>query len=48
MQKTFHKIRAFSLVDQEGKAFTEKNLDGKIVWPIFSLPPAPAFAQKWQ
>lgn len=27
---SFHKIRAFSLVDQEGATFTEKNLDGKI------------------
>ena len=28
--KSFHKVRAFNLVDQQGKAFTDKNLDGKI------------------
>ncbi len=26
----FHKIRAFSLIDQEGKDFTEKNIENKI------------------
>jgi protein SCO1 len=29
-KETFHAIRKFNLTDQEGNAFTEKNLDGKI------------------
>lgn len=29
-KENFHKIRAFNLIDQHGKAFTEKNIDNKI------------------
>ncbi len=44
--KTFHAIRSFNLVDQEGKAFTEKDLDGKIAVVDFFFTSCPGICPK--
>ncbi|EOR95876.1 hypothetical protein ADIARSV_0938 [Arcticibacter svalbardensis MN12-7] len=46
--KTFHAIRKFNLIDQEGENFNEKIWMGKFVWQIFFSPPAQAFVPKWR
>ncbi len=43
---TFHAIRKFSLTDQEGKSFTEKNLDGKICVADFFFTTCPGICLK--
>lgn len=45
-EKTFHAIRKFNLIDQEGKAFTEKNLDGKICVADFFFTSCPGICPK--
>lgn len=45
-EDTFHKIRAFKLTDQEGKIFTEKNLDGKICIVDFFFTSCPGICPK--
>lgn len=44
--KAFHAIRNFNLVDQEGIAFTEKNLDGKITVVDFFFTSCPGICPK--
>jgi protein SCO1/2 len=44
--ETFHKIRPFTLVDQEGKSFSEKNLDGKITVVDFFFTSCPGICPK--
>jgi protein SCO1 len=44
--KTFHAVRKFNLVDQEGNAFTEKNLDGKICVADFFFTSCPGICPK--
>jgi protein SCO1 len=44
--KTFHSIRTFSLIDQEGKSFTEKNIDGKICVVDFFFTICPSICPK--
>lgn len=43
---TFHAIRNFNLVDQEGHAFTEKNLNGKISVANFFFTSCPGICPK--
>ena len=43
---TFHKIRPFSLVTQEGKTFTEKDLEGKICVADFFFTTCPGICPK--
>lgn len=43
---TFHNIRAFNLTDQEGNAFTEKNMDGKIAVVDFFFTSCPGICPK--
>ena len=43
---TFHKIRNFELIDQQGKAFTEKNLEGKIFIADFFFTTCPGICPK--
>lgn len=45
-ERTFHAIRAFNLTDQEGNAFTEKNLDGKICVADFFFTSCPGICPK--
>jgi protein SCO1 len=45
-KETFHAIRKFNLTDQEGKAFTEKNLDGKICVADFFFTSCPGICLK--
>jgi protein SCO1/2 len=42
----FHKIRPFTLKDQKGKVFTEKNLDGKICVVDFFFTTCPGIRPK--
>ncbi|EOR94473.1 SenC [Arcticibacter svalbardensis MN12-7] len=44
--KTFHAIRKFNLINQEGMAFTEKNLDGKICVADFFFTSCPGICPK--
>jgi protein SCO1 len=44
--KTFHAIRTFNLTDQQGNAFTEKNLDGKICVADFFFTSCPGICLK--
>ncbi|AWG20488.1 SenC [Flavobacterium faecale] len=44
--ETFHKIRPFNLVDQEGKVFSEKNLEGKITVVDFFFTSCPGICPK--
>ncbi len=44
--KTFHGIRKFNLTDQEGKRFTEKELDGKICVADFFFTVCPGICPK--
>lgn len=44
--ETFHKIRPFNLVDQEGKPFSEKNLEGKITVVDFFFTSCPGICPK--
>lgn len=43
---TFHAIRKFNLTDQEGNAFTEKNIDGKICVADFFFTSCPGICPK--
>jgi protein SCO1 len=43
---SFHKIRPFSLTDQMGKSFTEKNMDGKICVVDFFFTSCPGICPK--
>lgn len=43
---SFHKIRPFNLVDQEGKPFSEKELDGKITVVDFFFTTCPGICPK--
>ncbi|MCG9791684.1 SCO family protein [Flavobacterium algicola] len=43
---SFHKIRPFNLVDQEGELFTEKSLDGKISVVDFFFTTCPGICPK--
>lgn len=45
-KNSFHAIRKFSLIDQEGKAFTEKDLDGKITVADFFFTICPGICPK--
>ncbi len=45
-KETFHAIRKFNLTDQEGNAFTEKNLDGKICVADFFFTSCPGICLK--
>jgi protein SCO1 len=45
-EKIFHAIRKFNLIDQEGKTFTEKNLDGKICVADFFFTSCPGICPK--
>lgn len=45
-EKTFHAIRKFNLVDQEGITFTEKDLDGKICVADFFFTGCPGICPK--
>lgn len=45
-EKTFHAIRKFNLVDQEGNSFTEKNLEGKICVADFFFTSCPGICPK--
>jgi protein SCO1 len=45
-KETFHAIRKFKLTDQEGNAFTEKNLDGKICVADFFFTSCPGICLK--
>jgi protein SCO1 len=45
-KETFHAIRKFNLTDQEGNAFTEKNLDGKICIADFFFTSCPGICQR--
>lgn len=42
----FHKIRNFSLIDQKGKAFTQKNIEGKICVVDFFFTTCPGICPK--
>jgi protein SCO1 len=42
----FHTIRAFNLIDQEGKVFTEKNIDNKICVVDFFFTVCPGICPK--
>ena len=44
--KTFHKIRKFSLTDQEGNSFSEKNIEGKICVADFFFTSCPGICPK--
>ncbi|MCW2118149.1 SCO family protein [Flavobacterium sp. 7A] len=44
--ESFHKIRPFDLIDQEGKAFSELNLDGKITIVDFFFTSCPGICPK--
>ena len=44
--ESFHKIRTFKLVDQEGKVFSEKDLDGKIAVVDFFFTSCPGICPK--
>lgn len=44
--KSFHSIRNFTLTDQEGNSFTEKNLDGKICIVDFFFTSCPGICPK--
>ena len=44
--ETFHKIRPFNLVDQEGESFSEKNLEGKITVVDFFFTSCPGICPK--
>lgn len=43
---SFHKIRNFNLIDQKGKAFTEKNIEGKICVVDFFFTSCPGICPK--
>lgn len=43
---SFHKIRSFQLLDQEGKTFSEKNLDDKITVVDFFFTSCPGICPK--
>lgn len=43
---TFHKIRDFNLIDQEGNPFTEKDLEGKIYIADFFFTTCPGICPK--
>ena len=43
---SFHKIRSFNLIDQKGKEFTEKNIDGKISVVDFFFTTCPGICPK--
>ncbi|MBK8519301.1 MAG: SCO family protein [Saprospiraceae bacterium] len=43
---TFHSIRKFSLTDQEGQSFSEKDLDGKICVADFFFTSCPGICPK--
>ncbi len=45
-KKIFHAIRSFKLLDQQGAAFTEKNLDGKISVADFFFTSCPGICPK--
>ncbi len=45
-KNNFHSIRKFNLVDQEGKAFTAKDLDGKITVADFFFTICPGICPK--
>ena len=45
-KNTFHAIRRFNLLDQEGHVFTEKNLDGKISVANFFFTSCPGICPK--
>jgi protein SCO1 len=45
-KSTFHTIRKFNLTDQQGKSFTEKNLDGKICVADFFFTSCPGICLK--
>ncbi len=45
-KNTFHAIRKFNLMDQEGKTFTEKNIDGKICVADFFFTSCPGICPK--
>jgi protein SCO1 len=45
-KETFHAIRKFNLTDQEGNAFTEKNLEGKICVADFFFTRCPGICLK--
>jgi protein SCO1 len=45
-EKSFHAIRKFNLSDQEGKAFTEQNLTGKICVADFFFTACPGICLK--
>ena len=45
-KNSFHSIRKFNLIDQEGKAFTEKDLDGKITVADFFFTICPGICPK--
>jgi protein SCO1 len=45
-EKTFHSIRKFILIDQEGKTFIEKNLEGKICVVDFFFTSCPGICPK--
>lgn len=44
--ETFHKIRPFSLINQENQKFTEKDMDGKIVVADFFFATCPGICPK--
>ncbi len=43
---TFHSIRKFNLTDQDGNAFTEKDIDGKIIVADFFFTSCPGICPK--
>ncbi|MGA9637161.1 SCO family protein [Flavobacterium sp.] len=45
-EESFHKIRSFKLTDQEGKSFSEKDLDGKICVVDFFFTSCPGICPK--
>ncbi|UQD55814.1 SCO family protein [Flavobacterium sp. K5-23] len=45
-EESFHKIRPFNLTDQEGKLFSEKNLDSKITVVDFFFTSCPGICPK--
>jgi protein SCO1 len=45
-KEIFHTIRKFNLTDQEGNAFTEKNLEGKICVADFFFTSCPGICQR--
>ena len=46
LKNNFHSIRNFNLVDQQGAAFSEKNLDGKICVADFFFTSCPGICPK--